>query len=361
MEGTWARLRAWNHRWQDLPRKGLMVALTCAAAWGAWRAAPLGWPFLIGWAVARLVEPAVALLTRPVGRFRLPRAVASAALTLTVYGLVALAGWAIIARVAAEVAEVARAAPELIRPALGRATELVTEALGASESLAGLLNSLLAEAGKLAATAATRLSTYLASGAVTTAASVPGGLLAVVLTVMGTFYFSCDRARIAGFIRRTLPEGPRMRLAHLGRGMKHALGRQVRAQMLVSLAIAGVVLAGLAVMRKPHAALLALVIGLGDALPVVGAGLFLIPWSAAGFLTGDAATGVGMAVLYVLTVATRQVLEPRIVGRSLGLYPLATMMSMYAGYRLMGFAGLLAGPVLLSLCRLVLRGEEASA
>ena len=361
MDRAWTRLQAWNRRWQDLPRKGLLIALTCGAAWTAWRLAPLGWPFLIGWGVAQLVEPIVGLMTRPVGRFRLPRALASAVMTLAVYGLVALAGWVLIARLVAELAAVARSAPELIRPALNRATELVTQALGASEPLAGLLTSLLTEAGKLAAAGATRLSTYLASGAVTTAASLPGGLLAVVLTVMGTFYFSCDRARISAFFRRTLPEGARVRLAQLRRGLKHTLGRQIRAQLLVSLAITVVVLLGLTVMRKPHAAVLALAIGVGDALPVIGAGLFLIPWSLAGFLLGDAATGVGMAVLYVLTVAARQVLEPRIVGRSLGLYPLATMMSMYAGYRLTGFVGLLAGPVLLSLCRLVLRREGASA
>ena len=95
-----------------------------------------------------------------------------------------------------------------------------------------------------------------------------------------------------------------------------------------------------------------------DALPVLGAGLFLIPWSIAAFVAGNAGTGVLAACLYVGTVVIRQVLEPRIVGHNLGLYPLATMAAMYAGYRLLGFLGLLAGPVLLNVIVVVLEADE---
>ena len=361
MEAVLDRVRAWNRRLMDLPRKGVLVAATCVTAWVLWRLLPLVWPFLIGYLASRLIEPVVRLLTRRVGRFHLPRVLAALLMVALLYGLVALAGWALIARLVSELAAATRAAPDIIRPVLARAGELATQALGQAEPITDLINSLLGEAGKLLVSGATKLSTYLASGAVTTVASLPCGLLAVVLTVMATFYFSYDRARISAFIRRNLPEHAHGRLNRLRRGMAQAIGKQVRAQLLVSLAITGIVALGLVVLRKPHGLVVGLMIGLADALPVVGAGLFLLPWSLAGFLLGDTATGIGMAVLYLLTVAARQVLEPRIVGRSLGQYPLATMMSMYAGYRLLGFAGLLVGPVLLSLCRLVLLKEEPGA
>lgn len=61
-----------------------------------------------------------------------------------------------------------------------------------------------------------------------------------------------------------------------------------------------------------------------------------------------------MAVLYVATIMVRQITEPRIVGKNLGLYPLATMMSMFAGLQLLGFWGMLIGPVLLNVCKVVL-------
>ena len=106
--------------------------------------------------------------------------------------------------------------------------------------------------------------------------------------------------------------------------------------------------------------LIGVVIGVADALPVLGAGLFLIPSSILGFVTGDIGTGIFMACMYVGTIVIRQVFEPRIVGKNLGLYPLATMIAMYAGYRMLGFLGLLAGPVLLNILKVVLEADEAA-
>ena len=114
----------------------------------------------------------------------------------------------------------------------------------------------------------------------------------------------------------------------------------------------------LAAFRVHYGLLIGLGIGVADALPVLGAGLFLIPWSIAAFVAGNAGAGVLAACLYVGTVVIRQVLEPRIVGHNLGLYPLATMAAMYAGYRLLGFLGLLAGPVLLNVIVVVLEADE---
>ena len=73
----------------------------------------------------------------------------------------------------------------------------------------------------------------------------------------------------------------------------------------------------------------------------------------------QAIIGVQMACAYVGVVVIRQVAEPRIVGRQLGLYPLLTMMAMYAGYRLIGFLGLLLGPVLLQVMKAMLEADAA--
>ena len=132
----------------------------------------------------------------------------------------------------------------------------------------------------------------------------------------------------------------------------------MKSQLLVSVLITLVVMAGLLIQQKPYALLIGLMIGVADALPIVGAGLFLIPWSIIGFVMGDAATGAGMAVLYLATIVVRQIAEPRIVGKNLGLYPLATMMSMYAGFQLIGFWGMLGGPILLNVCRVVLEADS---
>ena len=208
---------------------------------------------------------------------------------------------------------------------------------------------------------AASLSAALTSGAFSTAASIPHALLSTVLLVMGTYYMTADRARIAAFFHRTFPGGLMKRGKLVSARLWKAVLLQVRSQLMVSLAVTLFLMIALAAFRVRYGLLIGLGIGVADALPVLGAGLFLIPWSIAAFVAGDAGLGVLAACLYVGTVVIRQVLEPRIVGHNLGLYPLATMAAMYAGYRLLGFLGLLAGPVLLNVIVVVLEADERAS
>ena len=87
--------------------------------------------------------------------------------------------------------------------------------------------------------------------------------------------------------------------------------------------------------------------------------MFLIPWTVVSFVAGDVRTGALLACIYVGTIVIRQIFEPRIVGKNLGLYPLATMIAMYAGYQALGVLGLLGGPVMLNILKVVLEADNA--
>ena len=83
-----------------------------------------------------------------------------------------------------------------------------------------------------------------------------------------------------------------------------------------------------------------------DAFPILGTGTVLVPWSLFSFLQGDYVLAFGLLILYGTTALTRSVLEPRLLGRQLGLDPLITLMALYAGYRLWGIGGMLLAPIL---------------
>ena len=83
-----------------------------------------------------------------------------------------------------------------------------------------------------------------------------------------------------------------------------------------------------------------------DALPVLGTGTVLVPWSLVCLLQGDTVRGIGLLGVYAAASLTRSVLEPRFIGRQLGLDPLVTLLAMYAGYRLWGLAGMILAPLL---------------
>ena len=138
-----------------------------------------------------------------------------------------------------------------------------------------------------------------------------------------------------------------------------AFAEQLRGQLLVSLLVAFFLMIMLGLSSVQHGALLGLMIGAADALPLLGAGLFLLPWSLASFAAGAPATGVMLLCLYGGAVLLRQILEPRIVGEKLGLYPPWTMAAMYAGCQLMGLAGLIVAPLALMACKAMLDADEA--
>ena len=107
-------------------------------------------------------------------------------------------------------------------------------------------------------------------------------------------------------------------------------------------------------MKIPYALSIALITSVVDALPVFGVGTVLLPWSAVCFALGDGKTAIGMLILYIVITAVRQIAEPKILGRKMGMSPLITLISMYTGYRFFGFWGLILTPFLLSVVYSVL-------
>ena len=82
-----------------------------------------------------------------------------------------------------------------------------------------------------------------------------------------------------------------------------------------------------------------------------------ITWAIGALIIGDYYTALGLFVIYLVTVTVRQIIEPRIVGKQLGLYPLVTMMSMFAGFQIMGTLGLIAGPLVANICKVTLDAD----
>ena len=104
-------------------------------------------------------------------------------------------------------------------------------------------------------------------------------------------------------------------------------------------------------LRQRYALLLAALIAAVDALPVFGVGTVLLPWAAVALLRGETAAGLGLLLTYGAASLTRTALEPRFLGRQIGLSPLLTLASMYAGFRLYGILGMILLPVAVILAK----------
>jgi sporulation integral membrane protein YtvI len=173
---------------------------------------------------------------------------------------------------------------------------------------------------------------------------LPGVLVFAITFLLAAFYLCADGERILAALAAWLPEGISTRLQRLREGVTHLGGRYLRAYFLLFLLTFGELVIGLSILRLPYVFLPALLISLVDVLPVLGVGTALIPWGLIELLRGNVTTGTGLLVLCGVMVLLRQLLEPRILGKSIGLHPLATLFAAYVGFELFGLPGMLFGP-----------------
>ena len=178
------------------------------------------------------------------------------------------------------------------------------------------------------------------------AAAVPRILLFLLVSVVSVLYISWDLDRILDFIKRLLPPKVRENTAAFKNGFLKTALRYLRSYGILMLMTFVLVFIGLLILRAEYAILLAALIALLDVLPVIGVGTVLVPWSVISFLMGSTARGIGLLVLLAMHEIMRQIAEPRILGKSLGVHPMITLILLYVGYSLFGLWGLIFVPAL---------------
>lgn len=118
-----------------------------------------------------------------------------------------------------------------------------------------------------------------------------------------------------------------------------------RSQILIMVLVAVCVVTGLVLIKNEYALLLGLGIALLDALPIIGSGMILIPWSIIFLINGNIYAAAILITTYLICQIIREVLEPKLIGNRIGIKPLYTLISMYIGLRLFGVAGFILGPI----------------
>lgn len=103
---------------------------------------------------------------------------------------------------------------------------------------------------------------------------------------------------------------------------------------------------GLNYIGAPLPYLIALVISILDLLPVIGSGFVMLPWAIISLIQGKASYAINIAILYLVLAISKQIIEPIIVGRSIGLRPLYTFLSTIIGSFIFGPTGVILGPII---------------
>ena len=199
----------------------------------------------------------------------------------------------------------------------------------------------------VASRAAGALGSYLA-GAV---AFIPQFILFIAVTVISTCYFASDLKKINKFILFQMPQRIKLFFSECRIQFFKTTSKYIRATLTLSAITFTELFVGLSFIEGKFAFALSFIITLVDLLPILGAGTVLVPWALIEFARHSVKGGISLLVLYLTVSAVRQLLEPKIVGSYIGLPPLVTLISVYAGLRIWGIVGAFALPVVLILLK----------
>jgi len=187
--------------------------------------------------------------------------------------------------------------------------------------------------------------------------SLPQVIIFIIISLAATFFMSRDRYKISTFIFKQIPVSWRDKLRFIKDDMILALIGFIKAQLILMTITFFELLIGYLILGVRYAFFFALITAIIDILPVLGTGTVLIPTSIFYLITGNLPRALGFIVLYLVITAIRQSIEPKIVGDSLGLHPLVTLMSMYIGLQLFGVVGLFLGPIAMIILKTLQRAK----
>ena len=165
------------------------------------------------------------------------------------------------------------------------------------------------------------------------------------MVLLSAYYLAIDLRGFHAFLLSLFPPPVAKKLSGLKRIVAEVGGSFFRAYGLIMLVTFSELFSALLLLGYRYAFLIALATAVIDILPVLGTGTVLLPWAAFLLLAGDTGGGIGLLVVYGVMTIVRQVIEPRIVGKYIGLPPLAALASMYLGLQLIGFWGLFLFPL----------------
>ena len=299
-------------------------------------------PFVIGWIIAMITNPLVRFLEK---RARLVRRHSSFVIVISalalVVGLLYLAGVGIFRLMRQFMMDL---------PALYAGIEAdVRRSVGQTENLLTFLPENVRQAwmeigdnlDSFLSMAAEKMASPTMEAAGTVAKVIPAALVYSVVTILAAYFFIADRERILDFIRSHMPRWARRYSLYLKGEVRSLIYGYFMAQFKIMGVVWLILTAGFLVLGVGYGPLWAFLIALLDFLPVFGTGTALMPWALIKLLGGEYAFAAGLMLTYVLTQVIRQLIQPKLVGDSMGLPPLLTLFLLYLGFKVKGIAGMI--------------------
>lgn len=311
-------------------------------------------PFVVGWLISMIANPLVRFLEK---RVKIVRKHGSMMIIIGVLAGVIGLGYLAVSRLLKEVVNLISSLPQIYAnwqedfQEIGENLQIFYERLprDMQENIQEVTSNLASYVGGLVQ--AIGEPTFEAAG--NFAKNVPGTLVAIIMSILSAYFFTAERDLILDKLEELMPEGIWSQVSKVIGDLKHVVGGYFKAQFKIMAVVYVILVAGLFILQVDYALLVALLIAFLDALPFFGTGTVLAPWAVLKILSSDYKLAVGLIILYAVTQVVRQVIQPKIVGDTIGMNPLATLFFMYIGYKVSSIIGMIiavpVGMILINL------------
>ncbi len=304
-------------------------------------------PFVIGFVVACIVR----FFARKIGKdSEQHKKTAALIITICFYSVIFLILVLVGVKAVDEIGSFIRSIPtiykDIILPFLEQISQKVEEiAMQLDERIAmeveATLNEFLASLGKYISDFSLAVVSFVSDGIL----GIPAFLIRMIITVVSTFFMAVDFDKITGILKKLIGDKKYGVIIQSANHTKLVILAYLKSYTLLFCLTFIELSIGFWILKIPYPFWIALGIAVFDILPILGTGGVLIPWSLVCLFIGNIRMGVCIFVLYIIITAIRNTLEPKIVGKQIGLHPLITLIAMFVGMNLLGIVGMILFPV----------------
>jgi sporulation integral membrane protein YtvI len=343
----------YKKNWDLMINLGILIATLIIAYIAFKLVVPYFLPFVLGLTLALAMDPLVRLFLR----LKTSRAIATGLALLVTVGASGVLLWLAISTLIWELARFIASLPYFSVIIKEQALLLIQKIQSFSEGLPPeFVTQLDRNTEKLSEVLSNTLS-LLASESLRLITNLPNQLLIVVIMLVATYFISKDLVKIKKRIANAIPEEFHCKLKFMADDLYRASIGYIKAQIILALISALVIMIGLAFLGAEYILSISLLSGLFSPVPVIGVGAIIVPLIIFNLVTGNTYMSVGLSVLFAVVVVVKHSLEPKVLGESIGLDPLTVLISLYVGFELLGFYGIIMGPFILITYNALLKAK----
>lgn len=301
-------------------------------------------PFVIGWIVAMIANPLVKFLEKKV---KLLRKHSSAIIIILVIGAIIGLLYLTVSMLVKEIKLLAGDLPHILEYMELQLTQLSIQIEDWSRDMPlavqQIVTNLIENTDFNLTEYKPREDLFTFTVASNLAQNIAEVFFMIIITILSAYFFIAKRDELMESIKKSMPKSIVEGWYFIYGNFTKAVGGYFKAQFKIMLVLAVIMFVGFEVLVVPYSFLLALGIAILDFLPVFGTGAVLWPWAVIDMLTGNYFRAIGLIVIYLICQITKQVLQPKMVGDSIGISPLNTLFFLYIGYKLYGVVGMIFG------------------